>query len=137
MIRVILDTNVIVSAYLKERGREALVVSLAFSGAIALYLSPQILAEYEGVLERKQFSLDPDRRAIFVAQLRESGRLTRPTRKLSISPDPADNRFLECAEAVGADFLVTGNKRHFPKRWGKTRVVNTRELLEFIGDEWQ
>ncbi len=52
--------------------------------------------------------------------------------KVSISPDPADNRFLECAEAAQADYLVTGNKRHFPERWGKTVVVNARELLEMI-----
>jgi uncharacterized protein len=39
---------------------------------------------------------------------------------------------LECAEAGEADFLVTGNKRHFPAHWGKTRVVNARELITTI-----
>jgi predicted nucleic acid-binding protein len=52
-----------------------------------------------------------------------------------VSPDPDDNKFLECAQAAGADYLVTGNKRHFPKRWGKTKVVNARELLDLISPE--
>ena len=52
---------------------------------------------------------------------------------LTESVDDADNRFLECAEAAHVDFLVTGNKRHFPKRWNETRVVNARELVESIG----
>jgi predicted nucleic acid-binding protein len=52
---------------------------------------------------------------------------------VSKSTDDADNRFLECAEAAGADFLVTGNKRHFPRLWEKTQVVNARELLGLIG----
>jgi predicted nucleic acid-binding protein len=52
---------------------------------------------------------------------------------LSVSPDEADNRFLECAGEAQADYLVTGNKRHFPKRWKSTQVVNARELLELIG----
>jgi predicted nucleic acid-binding protein len=58
------------------------------------------------------------------------------TRTLTASPDEADNRFLECTEAGGADFLVTGNKKHFPKRWKTTEVVNTRELLGRIGSSF-
>lgn len=55
------------------------------------------------------------------------------SRTINESVDDADNRFLECAEAARADFLVTGNKRHFPKRWNETQVVNARELVEMIG----
>jgi predicted nucleic acid-binding protein len=51
---------------------------------------------------------------------------------LAVSPDERDNRFLECAESAGADFLVTGNRRHFPKVWKTTRIVSTRELVEAV-----
>jgi predicted nucleic acid-binding protein len=43
-----------------------------------------------------------------------------------------DNRFLECAESAGADFLVTGNRRHFPKVWKTARIVNAREFLSSV-----
>jgi predicted nucleic acid-binding protein len=56
-------------------------------------------------------------------------------RELDITSDPGDNRFLECAEYGKADFLVTGNKRHFPKQWSQAQVVNARELLECIVPE--
>ena len=64
--------------------------------------------------------------------LRNRARYVDPQRPLSIARDPADNRFLECADASRADFLVTGNRRHFPQQWRQTLVVNARELLEWI-----
>jgi predicted nucleic acid-binding protein len=52
-----------------------------------------------------------------------------PTRRVSVSPDEPDNRFLECADAAQSDYLITGNKRHFPKQWKTTSIVNAREFL--------
>jgi predicted nucleic acid-binding protein len=52
---------------------------------------------------------------------------------VTVSKHQADNRFLECAEAAAADFLVTGNSRHFPQRWKTTQRVTARELLEIVG----
>ena len=52
-----------------------------------------------------------------------------PEHRLTLSVDEEDNRFLECAQAAGADLLVTGNRRHFPKRVGDTRIVTPREFL--------
>ncbi|MBV9037914.1 MAG: hypothetical protein JO182_25715 [Acidobacteriaceae bacterium] len=49
-----------------------------------------------------------------------------------MSPHEADNRFLECVEAAQADFLITGNKRHFPAEWEGTRIVNAREFFSII-----
>ncbi len=53
-----------------------------------------------------------------------------PSRRTQVTPDPDDNIFLECAEEARADYLVTGNKRHFPRFWEFTKIVNARELLE-------
>jgi predicted nucleic acid-binding protein len=44
--------------------------------------------------------------------------------------DPDDNRFLECAEAARAHYLVTGNIRHFPEVWEETRIVTPREFID-------
>jgi predicted nucleic acid-binding protein len=68
-----------------------------------------------------------------MALIRRASVLVRPAHLVSESTHDADNRFLECAEAAGADFLVTGNKRHFPRRWEKTQFVNARELLGMVG----
>jgi putative PIN family toxin of toxin-antitoxin system len=136
MIRVVLDTNVLVSANLSEEGLEALVVSLALNRKIQLHVSEPILQEYERVLRYPRLKFQAKEVARFLARLRRSRVLVMPTRKVSASPDEADNRFLECAEAARADFLVTGNKKHFPQRWKTTEVVNTRELLGRIGSSF-
>ncbi len=68
----------------------------------------------------------------FLKSLESAAVILQPERTLSACPDEADNRFLECAEAAEADYLVTGNKRHFPARWRGTRVVNARELLAIL-----
>ena len=74
--------------------------------------------------------------ARFLVRMRTVSLLVASTTTVSASPDDPDNRFLECAEAAGADFLVTGNKRHFPKHWKTTQVVNARELLGIIGSSF-
>jgi putative PIN family toxin of toxin-antitoxin system len=135
MIRVVLDTNVLVSAHLREEGLEATVFLLALSRRITLCVSAPVLAEYAGVLRRRKFSLDPDRITRSLEQTRSASRRVQPKRTLTVCPDPEDNCFLECAVAGGADYLITGNTRHFPPKWGKTRVVNAREFLEITGPE--
>jgi len=56
---VVLDTNVIVSAHLKEEGLERFVLDLALARKLQLFLSDEILEEYEGVLARSAFKLSP------------------------------------------------------------------------------
>jgi predicted nucleic acid-binding protein len=91
-----------------------------------------IPAEYEGVLRRGRFRLSPRQVSRSIRLLREAARIVTPHRELTITLDPADNRFLECAAAAKAGHLVTDNKRHFPKQWRQTPVVNARQSLEWI-----
>jgi len=46
---------------------------------------------------------------------------------------PGDNIFLECADAARADYLITGNQRHFPKFWKKTKIISSPELIGIVG----
>lgn len=50
--------------------------------------------------------------------------------------DPDDLIFLECAEAAAADYLVTGNRKHYPDQWKKTRIVTVREFFELTVDRF-
>jgi uncharacterized protein len=131
-LKLVLDTNVVVSAHLNPDGLQRAVLTIALTSPARLFLTPDILAEYTGVLHRKKLRIDPAAADESLQLIRNRARMVRPRRRLAVSPDPDDNRFLECAETAGADYLVTGNKRHFPKAWGKTKVVNARELLELI-----
>src|SRR5258708_28788736 len=100
-------------------------------------VAEDILVEYAGVVSRPKFVIKPRSLSRSLRTLRSAARLVRPQRELAITGDPADNRFLECAEASRADYLVTGNKRHFPDHWRQTLVVNSRELIEWVTPDLQ
>jgi uncharacterized protein len=117
---------------LNASGLERFVLDLALTGKIQLCVSTEIFAEYEGVLARPKFAIDPRKLAASLALIRSAARMVAPRRKLNIALDPADNKFLECAEAARAAYVVTGNKRHFPGGLGTTKIVNARELIGLL-----
>jgi uncharacterized protein len=130
-IRVVLDTNVVVSAHLNDEGYERSVLDLALSGKLRMFVSEAILGEYASVLRRPKFRLKPRSVSDSLLLLRAAARVVAPYGQINVARDPGDNRLLECAEAAKADYLITGNKRHFPKQWRQTLIVNARELLEW------
>lgn len=58
--------------------------------------------------------------------------MVKPTATLTISPHDSDNRFYECAEAAGADYIVTGNTRHFSKPYKNIKIISGRQLSELL-----
>ncbi len=131
MIRVVLDTNVIVSGLLAADSLPATILDLALQGKIHAALSPSILAELDRVLRRQRFAFEPRKIGSFIALFKSRSKLVSPKKTLNLCKrDSSDNRFLECAEAAKAEFLVTGNKPHFPPRHMKTLVVTPREFWD-------
>ncbi len=130
MIRVVLDTNIIVSALLQPLGPPARIYVLALAGAIQPCVSAQTYAEYEEVISRPRFQRSPDDIASALRTLREKSIWVRPTGSVQVCADPDDDVFLDCAQAAHADYLVTGNLKHFPMSWGGTRIVAARWLLD-------
>ena len=133
MLRVVLDTNIIVSACLTPEGSPATILELALLGEFTLCLSSPILTEYQDVLARPKFSRDAARIKVLLDGIKELAEMVEPPHRLAISRDEEDNRFLECAQAADADFLVTGNRRHFPDQIDRTRILTPREFLTELG----
>ena len=131
-MRAVLDTNVLVSGLLKPHGNERLVLALALRRKFVALVSGPIWIEYEAVLRRPELKLRPAEVARTLSELRKVADFVSPDRTLAGSPDESDNRFLECGVAGHADYLVTGNKRHFPARYGGIAIVNARELIELF-----
>ncbi len=133
MIRAVIDTNVLVSGLLSPAGNEALIVLAIHQGFVRPCLSEPIIAEYAAVLARPKFAFPPEEIEAVLAMLQGTGEIFRPEESPVVSPDPADTKFLHCAQAAMADFIVTGNKRDFPDGpYGPTRVVSAGELLDRI-----
>jgi uncharacterized protein len=129
---VVLDTNVVVSAHLKEDGFERFVLDLTLNHKLRLFISDEILEEYRNVLARPRLKINPEQVIASLHLIEKISKRVQPKIKVTEAKDPDDNKFLECAAEAGADFLVTGNKKHFPKRLGVTRILNARELLQEI-----
>jgi uncharacterized protein len=131
MIGVVLDTNILVSALLTPQGPSARVFLLTLQNQdTQLCVSAEVFAEYEEVLKRTKFNFTASAIAATLDGFREKGFWVKPTGKVSACDDPDDDIFLECAEAAAADYLVTGNQRHFPAAgWGRLKIVTAREFL--------
>jgi hypothetical protein len=106
--RVVLDTNVYISA-LRYGGKPATIVDLAVKGDFQLLTSLPLKAELGRVL-REKFSYTPQQVSETAKSLWKRAEWIAPRRRLSICPDEADNRVLECALEGHADCIVTGDR---------------------------
>ena len=129
-MRIVLDTNVLVSAFLKPASDAARVLRLVLQRDLDIVLNDHILAEYMEVLSRPRFGLDQRKVREVLDYLRSVGTVAPAVAASFRLPDPDDEPFLEAAVGGRAQFLVTGNKRHFPGRRCKgVKVVGPKELF--------
>ena len=131
-LRLVIDTNVVVSAALKPEGLPRTVLLLAMTKPVRWYVSDPIMSEYDMVLARPELKIRRSLRQQFLQLIKNHARVVKPSRLCAVTSDPADNMFIECADAARADYLVTGNQRHFPKFWKNTKIITSSELLSII-----
>jgi putative PIN family toxin of toxin-antitoxin system len=131
-LRLVVDTNIVVSAALKPVGLQRTILLLAITKPARLYVSDSILAEYTEVLARPELKIRKGFQRQLIDLVGRHSHLVSPARHLQVTQDPDDNLFLECADAARADYLVTGNQRHFPKFWKQTKVVTSREFIGIV-----
>lgn len=131
-LRLVIDTNIVISAALKPDGLQRTVLLLAITKPARLYVSEAIVAEYREVLARPELKIRKGLRQQLLALIKNQAQIVKPARSLQVAKDPDDDKFLECADAARADYLVTGNQRHFPKFWKKTKVITSREFISIV-----
>ena len=133
-MRVVLDTNVLVSAFLSPQGKCAQILRLVLNRRATLIINAEIYQEYIGVLLRPKFSLDKGLLKTVLSYLYDLGLKQRVNFKPNHNfPDPEDQLFYELALAGRADFLITGNRKHFPEKLcNQVVVVSPEEFLRKI-----
>jgi uncharacterized protein len=131
-LRVVIDTNISVSAALRPYGLQRTVFLLALTKPARMYVSREILAEYRTVLARPALKITKGRQQQLLQLMRNRVQVVHPRYKLEVTSDPEDNKFLECADAARADYLITGNQRHFPRFWKNTKVITSREFVSLV-----
>ena len=131
MIYAVIDTNVVVSALLSRYPDSATVQvlkSISRSRICPLY-NQEILSEYQDVLHREKFQFPSEAINSIINLVKEIGISTKRIASSEYFPDPKDIVFYEVALSKDGSYLVTGNKKHFPKT---PIVVTPAEMLEIL-----
>jgi putative PIN family toxin of toxin-antitoxin system len=129
-MRVVLDTNVLVSAILG--GTSYHILDLWRDGKFDLLVTVDVLQEYLGVLKRPKFKLPPEVIASIGAFLYRKGIFVTPEEKiLAVTDDPKDNKFLEAAIAGDADVLVSGDHHLLTlNAFRRVQILSVNQFLE-------
>lgn len=128
----VIDTNVIVSSFLKEGSIPDQIVSLALNGPIIPLVNDEIISEYTEVLNRNKFSLSESEVKVFINEFIKRALFLDKTKTNEDFDDPDDIVFYEIiltARSASNAYLITGNKKHYPI---KSFVVTPREMIEII-----
>lgn len=135
-MRVVLDTNVLISALLHDRSLPFQLVALWRQGRIVLLTSDEQLDEMRRVTRYPKIRarLNPAVAGRLINELKQVATVIENLPEVSISPDPWDNYLLATAEAGKADLLVTGDKAdllHLERHAG-ARIVTVRHCLKLV-----
>lgn len=132
-LKVVIDTNIFLSGLLNESGASAKLIEYLRNGTFSLILSSDVFDEYANVIfDFNNDVLIEDAVELFLMILQRSNFVI-PTEKHDVCRDKDDNKFIECAVAAHADFIVTKNIKHFPrKHYEGTKIVKIRDFLKIL-----
>jgi putative PIN family toxin of toxin-antitoxin system len=114
-MRVVVDTNVIVSALMNMHGTPAKILALVFNGQIKVLYDNRIIFEYFEVLSRKEFGFSMEIINDLVAYFKCDGEFINAEYTKIKFTDETDKKFYEVYKSGEAQYLITGNIKHFPK----------------------
>jgi hypothetical protein len=131
MQKLILDTNIIVSALISNSIPTKILYELVLNQKVKTCLTEEIFTEYIEVLNREKFTKYTNFKSkadIVLNKLREISTYYETNRKIEILSDTSDNKFLELAAVSSADYLITGNTLDFQiTEFEYTRILTPRE----------
>lgn len=109
-MKVVIDTNVLVSAVLKDRDPEAVIMFIASREDMEWVVSAEIMAEYRDVLSRPKFGLPDEIRRNWFDLLDALTICFDTNQEIDFPRDQKDAKFLACAISVNADYFITGDR---------------------------
>ncbi|MDO8537686.1 MAG: putative toxin-antitoxin system toxin component, PIN family [archaeon] len=133
MIKVVLDTNIFVSSIFWGKGNPKKIIDLALDQKFRVFVSLDILEELKKVLER-DFEEPEEKIQAQLNLIMSFAELIQAKQEIDvIKSDPDDNKILDCAFAIRADFIVSGDNHLLElKEFKEIRIVSPKEFLEFF-----
>ncbi len=130
--KVVLDTNIIVSALIAKHGAPAVIFEKLILGEIKNHISKEIVDEIKDVFQRREITkrTPKNSRDFIIVQLIKNSVFVKPRKKVYICEDKDDNKFLEVALEAKANFIVSGDKHLLKiKKYKKIKVLNPSEFV--------
>lgn len=136
-MKVVLDSNIYLSGLIFPNSKPALILYLAGRDEFEVYCSDFIVGEIRRILIKK-FGYDERTTDQFIETFLRFVKIIIPQNNISIiKTKNDDNRILECALSVQADYLVTGDKKHILplEKIGSTRIINPADFIEIMKEK--
>ena len=128
MFKVVIDTNVFISAIISASGNPAKIMDLIADGQIILFYSSDILDEYKRVLAYKKFNFSIEIQELAIEDIESVGDLIEPVASKIPLPDESDRVFYDTANAANA-YLITGNLKHYPE---ESHILTPAQFVEML-----
>ena len=132
MQKVVVNTNVLVSAMWSKSGNSEKIVSMIFDGELIPCYDHRIIDEYKTVLSRQKFKFSVNDVKTLIDYIKDVGLSVIASRSNISMPDESDRKFYDMAVACGA-ILITGNLKHFPPN--KSFIITPAEFLKIVEEK--
>jgi len=126
-MKVVVDTNVIVSALINSNEIPAKILSLIISGKVILLYDNRIIFEYTDVLSREEFGFPKEIINDMIGYFNHAGEFVNPEYIKKKFTDETDKKFYEVYKSGEAEFLITGNIKHYPK---EEKIVTPKDFIQ-------
>ena len=126
-MKIVMDTNIIVSAFLNPKGIPGEILSLVLTHKIILCYDNRIFSEYAEVLTRSKFDFDYDLVNNFLEFVRNNGEYIIVEPQDIQFDDEDDKIFYDVFKSSDAEYIITGNKKHYPQ---EENIISPREYKE-------
>jgi putative PIN family toxin of toxin-antitoxin system len=128
-MKIVLDTNIIVSSFLNPKGLPGEIVSLVLTKKLRVCYDNKILYEYTDVLTRSRFNFNVELANDFLEFVKNNGEYVAAESQKIKFTDEDDKIFYDVYKSSEAEYIITGNKRHYPQ---EKNVITPREFMEIM-----
>jgi putative PIN family toxin of toxin-antitoxin system len=136
-MKIVVDANMFISAFIWGGIPEAVVYRVT-DKSDALFLSDSIVDEIERTFRKPKLRQSESRIVAFVAYIKKIGKIVTISPKHRITGvcrDLSDEKYIECALAAGADYIISGDRDLLDlKEYGGVKIVTARDYMDIVGD---
>jgi uncharacterized protein len=128
-LRAVIDTNIFLAGLLNADGGAAKIIRAFQDGEFELVVSHEVFDEYVRVIHLFDNDVPAHKSEELLELVFAKADKVRPAATRGLCSDADDEKFLSAALGGHAEFIVTKNKKHFPKDAASVKIANVREFL--------